>query len=204
MRRARRAIIALGVAFVLLDVLPTIQPIRTRLAAPLVVNDADARGDAAYVMLGGTAIDERLRASADLIHLSRVRRLLLVRDNAPSQYSFVERRSLTRTDWMLKYLAWLGVPADRVTVLDDPAPAWLGSLHEATIVSAALPDDVHRLVIVTSPMHTRRALLAFRRRLGARPVALVGYAATEPSRSVEFFSPLWLEYVKLATYALVA
>lgn len=191
-------------AFLIFGIAPGLTPVRHLLSWPLIVHDPDARGDAAYVMQGGLASEERLRAAADLYHMGRVPRLVLLRDDNTSYYSFTERRSMTRTEWMLAYLAWLGVPADRITVLTDDPSQRFGSLHEANLARDALGPDVKRLVVVTSPVHTRRSGLAFRRRLGPDGVQIVTYAAVDWALSAEAFAPLWLEYLKLAVYAVVA
>jgi hypothetical protein len=193
-----------GLALLVFGVAPGITPIRRALSAPLIVHADDARGDAAYVMQGGLASEERLRAAADLYHMGRVPQIYLLRDDDRSYYSFTERRSLSRTEWMVAYLDWLGVPGDRVTVIADQRGARLGSLHEADLARAALPADVRRLVVVTSPVHTRRSGLAFRRRLGPAGVEVATYAAIDWSLSAEAFAPLWLEYLKLAVYFVVA
>jgi uncharacterized SAM-binding protein YcdF (DUF218 family) len=203
MRPTARAISWTLLAFLIIGVAPSVTVVRGVLAAPLIVHDADARGDAAYVMAGGLASQERLRAAADLYHMGRVPRIYLLRDDTRGPYSFTEHRSLTSTDWMLHYLSWLGVPGDRVTLIDD-APGWFGSLREATLARAALPPDVRRLVVVTSPVHTRRSGVAFRRRLASRGIDVVTYSAIDWSLSAEAFAPLWLEYLKLATYLLVS
>lgn len=202
-RRRLRALAWGLAAFVAFGVAPGITPVRHLLSAPLIVHDPEARGDAAFVMQGGLASEERLRAAADLFHMGRVPRLFLMGDESASYFSFTERRSFTRTEWMLGYLRWLGVPRDRVTVLANQPGSRLGSLHEADLMRAALPDDVHRLVIVTSPVHTRRSRLAFERRLGGR-AEIVTFAAVDWALSAEAFAPLWLEYLKLAVYAIVA
>lgn len=200
-RRAVRAFAWTFVAFLVFAVAPVITPIREALAAPLVVTADDARGDAAYVMQGGLASEERLRAAADLYHMGRVPELYILSDDNRSYYSFTERRSFTRTEWMLAYLTWLGVPRDHVHVIPD-APGTLGSLHEADLARAALPASVRQLVVVTSPVHTRRSGLAFRRRLDG--VGVTTYAAIDWSLSAETLAPLWLEYLKLAVYLVVA
>lgn len=191
------------VAFFVFGVAPGITAVRHALSAPLIVHDVQARGDAAYVMAGGLAIEERLRAAADLYHMGRVPRLYLMRDDGRSAYSFVDQRSLSRTEWMLGYLQWLGVPADKVTLIRDTTQSRLGSLNEAILMRAALPPDTHRLVVVTSPVHTRRSGLAFRRRLDPA-ITVVTYAAVDWALSAEAWAPLWLEYLKLGVYAVVA
>ena len=58
-------------------------------------------------------------------------------------------------------------------------------------------------MLVTSPAHTRRSVLAFTRSFRGR-IAIVPYAATAIDQSTEYYSPLWLEYLKLLAYVIVA
>ena len=97
-----------------------------------------------------------------------------------------------------------GIETSASNVLDDDQGGLLGSLREANMAVARLPREVRRLVVVTSPVHTRRSGVAFRRRLGPSGVEVVTYAATDWSLSAEAFAPLWLEYLKLAVYLVVA
>jgi hypothetical protein len=191
-------------AYLVFSVAPGITPVRHVLSWPLIVHDADATGDAAYVMAGGLASEERLRAAADLYHMGRVPQIYVLADDARSYYSFADRKPFTRTEWTRSYLRWLGVPADRLHVIPDDPNARLGSLHEGDLARAALPAEVHRLVVVTSPVHTRRSGLTFRRRLASRGMAVTTYAAIDFSLSAEAFAPLWLEYLKLAVYVVIA
>jgi len=202
-RRALRVTAALLLVWAALVALPSIPAVRGLLAAPLVLHDDDARGDVAYVLAGGQGRYERLRAAADLFHEGRVPRLLLLRDDRRGPYRFAAGASWTASRWALGYAEWLGIPRDRVELVAGDPHATLGTLAEARAVAAALPADCHRLVIVTSAAHTRRARLAFRRALPER-VELQVFAATPFAESAEASLPLWLEYAKLLVYAIVA
>jgi uncharacterized SAM-binding protein YcdF (DUF218 family) len=178
-------------------------PVRVWLTAPLVVSNPAAGGDAAYVLAGGAALRERLDAAADLIQMRRVPRLFLMRDDQEGAYSFKARAPWTGTEWALDYLRWRGVPDGAVQVFEDRHLSRLGTLDEARSLAVILPDTVSRLVLVTSPAHTRRSVLAFTRSLPSR-VAIRPYAATSIRGSVEFYSPLSVEYLKLLLYAIAA
>lgn len=204
LRRHGRALGGLATGFVLFGLLPGLTPVRHALSWPLTVHDEGARGDAAYVMAGGLAIDERLRAAADLYHMGRVPDIYVLSDDVISYYSFTERRSQTRSEWMHSYLRWLGVPAERLHLITDNPHLPFGSLHEADLARAQLPATVHRLVVVTSPVHTRRSGFTFRRRLAPRGITVTTYAAIDASLSAEAFAPLWLEYLKVIVYAVIA
>jgi uncharacterized SAM-binding protein YcdF (DUF218 family) len=198
----RRWTIAVALALGLL-VAASVPPVRRMLSAPLVVSNGSASGDAAYVLADGSALWERLDAAADLYLMKRVPLIIVMRDDRKSAFSFKAQASWTVTQWSLDFLQWRGVPGDKVLVFDSRATTRLGTLNEARSLAMALPTNVARLVLVTSPAHTRRSVLAFTRSFRAR-IAIVPYAATAVDQSTEFYSPLWLEYLKLLTYAMVA
>lgn len=188
---------------VIILVAASVPPIRVWLTQPLVVSDDQARGDAAYVLAGGAALRERLDAASDLYWMHRAPRIVLMRDSRRSSYNFAARASWTATDWALDYLRWRGVPADAIQVFEVRKVSRFGTLDEARSLAAMLPDTCRRLVLVTSPAHTRRSILAFSRALRGR-AEVVAYAATDIRNSVEFWAPLSLEYLKLLLYAVVA
>jgi len=198
----RRWTIAAAVALGLF-VAASVPPVRRILSAPLVVSDGSASGDAAYVLADGSALGERLNAAADLYLMKRVPLIIVMRDDNQSALRFKAEASWTVTQWSLDFLQWRGVPSDKVLVFDSRATTRLGTLNEARSLALALPSKVARLVLVTSPAHTRRSVLAFTRSFRTR-VAIVPYAATAIDQSAEYYSPLWLEYLKLLTYAMVA
>ncbi|WP_224981919.1 YdcF family protein [Geomonas agri] len=199
MRSKNAALLFCLLALVLL---PSFPGVRAILAHPLTVTDPQARGDACYVLAGGETVWERLNAAADLVHLGRVPRIYLMDDPSRDQYSARAGRSLTRREWYLDYLAWRGVPAERVSFIPR-APGFFGTRAEAGALAAHLPVGVHHVVIVSSAPHMRRALLAFRRALPAQ-VEVVPYAATGLAASGELYHPLWIEYLKLLVYGVVS
>jgi uncharacterized SAM-binding protein YcdF (DUF218 family) len=180
-----------------------IPPVRVWLTKPLVVGSESVNGDAAYVLAGGAAFRERLAAAADLVLMHRVPRILLMRQTEPGAFSFKANRNWTATEWAVDYLQWRGVPADAIQLFDDRKLSSMGTLDEARTLAATLPEGVNRLVLVTSPAHTRRSVLAFTRSLPKR-VAVLSYPAIEIRQSTEFYNPLSVEYLKLLVYSIVA
>lgn len=197
-----RWIVFLAVSWFLWVALPTFSPVRGWLAAPLVVSDSNAHADACYVLAGGSAMYERLSAAADLYHLKRISRIMIMENSAVGQYNFKARASWTKTAWELDYLNWLGVPASKVVILKQ-ADGMFGSLQEARNVARYLPADVKSLVLVSSAPHMRRSLLAFRRSLPEN-IRITPYAATVFEHSHEKHNSIWLEYFKLLVYYMVA
>jgi uncharacterized SAM-binding protein YcdF (DUF218 family) len=99
----------------------------------------------------------------------------------------------------------LGVPADRVAVLDGRCAS---TFDEARALASALDaEPTATVTIVTSNYHTRRSRWVFRRVLGARAerlrfvsVPTDNFAANCWWQSSEGFSVYTTEYLKLAFY----
>jgi len=183
-------------AFVLIGSIPRLRAI---VAWPLVVSNESAEGDACYVLAAGNAIWERLAAASDLYHMNRVRKILLMRNDTKGPYNFPRHASLSPTQWETAYLSSRGVPTEDI-VLIRHADGLFGTFAESRNVAHYLPPEIKRLVIVTSPPHTRRSLLTFKRALHGN-VAVVPYSAVAFEASAELYDPLWLEYMKLVVYA---
>jgi uncharacterized SAM-binding protein YcdF (DUF218 family) len=195
-------LVAVTIISLVFVVLPSFPKTRIILSAPLVLHNANAGGEACYVLAGGGALWERLDAAADLVQMGRVSRILLAQDNMCGQFSFKANSSWTRTQWIADYLTWRGIPANRIRWIPR-TEGLFGTLTEARAVAYNLPKDVKTLVVVSSAPHMRRSVLAFRRSLPAH-VKVVPYAATEFMNSYEMHHPIWLEYLKLLVYSVVA
>lgn len=196
-----RASVWLGLAVGLLVILPEISPVRSLLARPLIVHDAEASGDAAYVLAGGNAFRERLEAAADLVHLGRVPVIYLTANHTRGRYHFPSRTGRQVMAWDLDYLRWLGIDDTQVRFIEPGHGARLHTLDEARqMARAAERDGVRRLVVISSPAHMRRAMMAFRHALPV-DVQVKPFAARRFIHSVEADRPLWREYLKLAIYA---
>jgi len=186
------------IAFVFL---PSVPVVRSFLALPLIVTDENAHGDAAYILAGGNAFKERLAAGADLYHIKRVAQIIISRDSSKSSFNFRDKRNWTPTEWAVDYLQWLGVPAEKITIMDLREHGFFGTLNEAKALAKLLPEQMKQLVIITSAPHTRRACLTFKKRLSPH-VKIAPYAASSFDASMEMWEPLWIEYLKLLVYYL--
>jgi uncharacterized SAM-binding protein YcdF (DUF218 family) len=198
-RTLLRRLVAFGGLFLLVVVLPSWPPLRVRLWQPLVMDSAAPQGEAAYVLgAGPLTLHERLSAAAELYHRGRVARLVIPSDPTPARSDPASGEARTAETWARASLACLGVPADRISTVTVEDGA-LGTAAEARAVAAAFPN-VRRWVLVSSPMHLRRAHLAFTRLL-AEGVAVTPVASSAVADGPDFHRPLWLEYLKLAVYA---
>jgi uncharacterized SAM-binding protein YcdF (DUF218 family) len=172
--------------------------IRTWLAAPLVIHDQNARGEACYVLAGGYSTWERLGAGTDLINDGRVATLLIMNDDSAGPYNFQTQSNWTKTQWMVDYMNWHGVPVSKIKIL-EPVKGFFGTFSEARMVAKQLPQNIKTLVVVSSPAHMRRVTLAFRRALPS-DVKVIPYSASCFETSSEMWDPIWIEYFKLFVY----
>ena len=198
----RRRFYLVIAAWLLTGFAMSFSPVRGTFAYPLYVHQAEASGEAAYVMADGPAYWERLQAASDLYHRDRVNRIIVLKENEPIGWNFVQKKTDTRFDRTLDYLAFFGVPSECVSSVPQDEDTWLGSLSEARGLAEHYPD-LESLVVVTSAPHTRRSLLCFNRSLPDQ-VELQVYAASIPEESSEIHDPIWIEYVKLFVYFVVA
>lgn len=185
-------------AWLVLTIATALAPVRGVLILPLYVHDKDARGEIAYVMADGTAYWERLFAASDLYHWGRVERIYILEELESSSYNFIRRESDTRLQRAIDYLSMRGVPADAIQAVPRLPDGWLSSRVEAEGV-AKLPQTFQSIVVVTSPPHTRRSRMCFRRAFGEE-TAISVYSANEPAHSAETHFPIWVEYAKLVVY----
>ncbi len=199
--RWRRRFWWLGSLTLVFLVASSFATVRGWMIVPLCVHDEQAAGEVAYVMADGPATWERLRAVADLYHMHRIERIVLLNEQRSAGYNFVRHSSDTRLQREIDFLAMLGVPVKIIRAIDADPNDWLSSRGEAEGLYRELPH-LQRLVVVTSPPHTRRSLLCFDRTFSQRTKVTV-YAAALPSESVETHLPIWIEYVKLVVYWLV-
>jgi len=197
-----RWLLIIVLCWILFVFLPIIPPVRNLLASPLVVKDRDPRGDSCYILAGTDEFRERLAAAAELYNQGRISRIIFMRKDEPSSYNYVAKARWTATEWALDFLIHRGVPQDRIQLIDHISGP-LGTLQEARNLKKSRPADLKKLVLVSSAPHMRRSLLAFRRVLPP-DITIVSCPASSFSTSYEYFYPLWIEYLKLAVYSVVA
>ncbi|MCD0458857.1 YdcF family protein [Roseiconus lacunae] len=200
--RWRRRFWAMGAVFVVTMIALSFASVRGLVMQPLVVHHSDARGEIAYVMADGPAYWERLFAASDLYHFGRIKSIYLLEERQSSSHNFERGTNDTRLQRAIDYLDMRGVPASAIVPVPMGEPSWLSSRDEAKWL-AQMNQSLEGIVVVTSPPHTRRSLLCFRRVFSNQtPIAV--YSATSPDSSVETHLPLWIEYVKLVAYWIAA
>lgn len=173
-RRLRRA------AFILAPLLLLSVFLFRGLGSWLVVQDPLDRADA-IVVLGGTMYERQMEA-VDLYKEGWAPRLYVLRELADWGEAELIRRGIPYTrivDLQIDTIKKLGVPADRIHVLDAAGSTAEEAQH---VLRLATEQRFGRVIIVTSLQHTRRARLVMNRRLQAAGVTVI-VRATRYDRS---------------------
>jgi uncharacterized SAM-binding protein YcdF (DUF218 family) len=190
-------------AWLLLVGIPSIEDVRAILTLPLYVHQEIDQVDAAYIMAGGYSYLERLRAAADLYHQGKTTRLVILDEQSSHGYSYTQQTSVTMAEYATAFLGCHGVPPEAISRIPELRNPAMGSLSEAQSFAEQLGASVQSVAVVTSAPHTRRSRLCFQRELPPGKELFI-VSASEPRRSAERYSPIWLEYFKLAIYWAIA
>jgi uncharacterized SAM-binding protein YcdF (DUF218 family) len=134
------------------------------LGAFLVVEDPLQKADA-IMILGGTMYERQLEA-VELYKDGWAPRLFMLREISDAGELELRRRGiqyLSVVDVQIDAMVKLGVPRDRITILDQAN----STAHEADLLAAlAARERFLRVIVVTSKQHTRRARLVINRKMG--------------------------------------
>jgi len=144
----------------------------------LVHADPLVKADAIVVLAGGTP--QRELEAADLYAAGYAPRVVLTVERDSPAGKLLRKRGIsfeTPTDLKRRILRSLGVPDTAITLLD-------GTRATSTRMEAELVRDwisanpVRRIIVVTSPYHTARALLTFSRTLRHERVEVIARPAS--------------------------
>lgn len=149
----------------------------------LIVSEPLRHADAALVLSGAPVYAARVRHAAGLLQTGRVDRIVLTDDGVRRGWSRKLQANPFMIEWGVDELMRLGVPRDRVAVLDGR----VSSTHDEATAVARYAADHHlrSLTVVTSPYHTRRALWAVRRALDGQNVTV----GSDPAWTAPDYAP---------------
>ena len=177
------------------------------LARFLIVRSEPLSGDALVVLAGSPLYDERIDHAIRLYKQGRARSIILTNDGVRGGWSRRRQRNVSPIERGKDAITDAGIDARNLVLLTQRVRS---TFDEAVAVRGALKAGaVRRVVIVTSPYHSRRALWIFRRALGNEGV-LVGIDPVPPGslspppetwwRSRQGWHSVALEYLKLPYY----
>lgn len=149
-------------------------------------------------VLGGTpdSLKRKFATASWLLHEHKAARILVLSRRGLMAFSSALNRNLTPNEWALEHLAALGVPADKVEfiVLEEGV---FGTWSEARGLSRLAKErGFPRLILVTSPYHSRRVWESFSHTVEEPETRVYLYQSNEPA-SLRLLLP---EYIKLLLY----
>jgi uncharacterized SAM-binding protein YcdF (DUF218 family) len=163
-RRARRrlAVVALAVAALAVLAAVAYRPALRLVGRALVVEDALAPADAVVVMAGG--IPTREVAAAELYRLGWAPRVVLSKQFTPDRVRELIALGARRFDYQGEARLVLekhGVPPDAIVAL--PVAVKTTEAELQLVAEAAQARGWRRIILVTSPEHSRRVRLVWTR-----------------------------------------
>lgn len=182
-------------------------PLLTRAGEFLVV-EHDLRKADLIVCLAGRAVERGLQA-ADLYKDGLAPRILICRAALPDGSEVLKEEGVSfpeNRDLLMRLLMDLGVPRSAFIALDDFVESTLEEANTAWKV--AKENGFQAVILVTSPSHTRRVWLTFKKVFEGEDVQVM----VKPSRYSDFspkewwktsrsFCEVFVEYQKLLYYA---
>jgi len=180
--------------------------ILTYIGRGLIVEDPPEKSDM-IVCLGGGNI-ERGIATADAYKKGLAEKVLLTRPYVPDAYELLKAKKVSypeEADLLETLLVSLGVPEAAIIRSDVPV---YNTLDEAESVRKIIEKTGARsLIIITSPMHSRRAWLSYRKVFKNTDVRILsmpsGYYKFSPDtwwKGRWYLKEVLMEYEKLIYY----
>ena len=181
-------------------------PILTSMGRYLVVEHPPVNSDLIVCLAGGNV--ERGLATAELYRKGLASKVFVAREIIPDGYEILKRRGVSypeTRDQMVFLLKGLGVPESAILTSDTPAES---TAMEAALVGKLVKEKHYRSVLlVTSPLHSRRAWLVFRKamkgegvRVTVMPTSYSKFRAEDWWKTRRYVRDVLLEYQKLIYY----
>lgn len=181
--------------------------ILTGLGRYLVVEHTPSKSDLIVCLAGGNI--ERGLTAAECYQKGLAPRIFIAPEEPPDGLELLRSRSIQypqSIDLFLDLLQKLGVPKSAVLVGEQPSGS---TAEEARMVGELVGREGYRsIILVTSPTHTRRCLLTFRKILPEEvriQVVPSPYSKFKPEdwwKHRRYLREVLLEYQKLAYYHL--
>jgi uncharacterized SAM-binding protein YcdF (DUF218 family) len=142
----------------------------------LVVSHPPERSDLIVCLGGGTV--ERGLAAADAYRRGLAPHVFVAREMIPDGYEILRQRGVSypeSRDLMIVMLKDLGVPESAILTSDTPSES---TVMEAGLVGKIVKEkNVRSLILITSPTHSRRAWLVFRKAMTGEEVRILVIAS---------------------------
>lgn len=183
-------------------------PILTGLGSYLIVEHPPQKSDLIVCLAGG--IVDRGLAVADAYGKGLAPRVFVAREVPPDGYALLKERGVDypeSVDRMRMVLEGLGVPRSAFLTSDRPAKS---TFEEANLVKdVVMKRGYSSIIIITTPWHSRRAWLTFRKVFEENDVRLLmlpsPYSDFDPAdwwKKRRYLREVIIEYQKLIFYTM--
>lgn len=194
------------VIYVLLSYFHT--PILTRIGRYLVLEHPPEKSELIICLAGGNI--ERGLATADAYNEGWAPTVFISRERLPDGFELLSDRGVeypASIDLMGMLLANLGVPESSIIKSDTPVNS---TLSEATVIREEIEKRGYKsIIVITSPQHTRRSWLTYRKVFDGTDVGILmlasKYSGFKPDswwKERQYIRDVIMEYQKLIYYAL--
>jgi uncharacterized SAM-binding protein YcdF (DUF218 family) len=183
-------------------------PLLTRMGRYLVVEHSPESADVIVCMMGENV--GRGLAAADIYQKGLAPKVFVAREEIPDGMAALEKRGVEYPeprDLLIDLLTELGVPREACLSAD---PFVVSTFEEVQAVrDVAQAKGFQSFIVVTSPIHTRRTYMTFRKVFEEEDVEIMmvptGYSGFEAEtwwKTHEYVQAVVVEYQKLVYYAL--
>ena len=183
-------------------------PILTRVGRFLILEHPPLKSDL-IVCLAGANIERGL-AGADAYQRELAPHIFIAVEEPPDSYELLKGKGLDyprNVDLQVKLLTGLGVPQSAILISDRPVNS---TIEEAAVIREVVVEKGYKsIIVITSPTHTRRAWLTFRKVFEKNDVRILmlstPYSKFNPEdwwKKRRYVRAVIIEYQKLIFYFL--
>ena len=183
-------------------------PILTRVGRFLVVEHPPQKSDLIVCLAGANV--ERGLAVADAYQKELAPRIFIAIEELPDSYELLKEKGLEYprgVDLLVKILMTLRVPQSAILISDGPVKS---TIEEAGVIKKVVEEKGYQsILVITSPTHTRRAWLTYRKVFEKSDVRILmlstPYSKFNPEdwwKKRRYVRAVILEYQKLIFYLL--
>jgi len=182
-------------------------PILTRLGKYLIVEHPSQKSDL-IVCLAGRNIERGL-ATSDVYRQGLAPWIYVSMEEKPDGLDILRQKGVfypQSSDLLIKLLTELGVPKEKIYISDGPVKS---TLEEAELIREFIKKkNYHSLILITSPTHSRRTWLTFKRilkddkvRISVQPTPYSQFKPEDWWKKRRYLREVIFEYQKLIYYA---
>ena len=127
----------------------------------LIVHAEPSRADVVVVLSGSAVYEERIRHGIGVLREGRAPSIVLTNDGLRGRWSRRRQANLTSTERAKDAVRDAGIPEQRLIIL----PQRVNSTYDEAVAIRGFAEKtgIRKVLVVTSPYHSRRALWVFRR-----------------------------------------